>query len=78
MFRQVFIIQCQSTGEFLTMGLNYTHNLNKAGYFYDRQSAIDTAINDLDFDFVIYDFFKRESDLPVLPRGGANLFAPPR
>jgi len=53
------------------MGLNYTHNLNKAGYFYDRQSAIDTAVNDLDFDFVIYDFYKREADLPVLPRGGS-------
>jgi hypothetical protein len=65
MFRQVFIVQCESTGEFLTHSMSYTHNLNRAGYFYDKQSAIDTAVNDLDFDFCIYDFYKKESDLPV-------------
>jgi hypothetical protein len=72
MFRQVFIVQCQSTGEFLTTRLNYTTNLNRAGYFYERQSAIDTGINEFDNDFVIYDFFKKESDLPVALGGGAK------
>lgn len=66
MFVEVFIVQCQSTGEFLTPMMNYTFNLNRAGYFFDRQSAIDTAMNDLNFDFVIYSFYKRQADLPVL------------
>jgi len=76
MFIEVFIIQCQSTGEFLTPMMNYTHNLNKAGYFFNRQAAIDTAMSELNFDFVIYSFYKREADLPA-SHGGGSLSAPP-
>jgi len=63
MFKHVFIVQCQSTGEFLTPRLNYTLNLNLAGRFDNKQSAVETAVNDLDFDFMIYDFYERDSQV---------------
>ncbi len=61
MFKQVFVVQCQSTGEFLTPRLNYSYNLNLAGRFNDKSSAIETAVNDLDFDFMIYEFYERNA-----------------
>jgi len=63
MFKQVFIIQCQSTGEFLTPRLNYTHNMNLAGRFTQKEAAVETALNDLDFDFMIYDFYERDTQV---------------
>lgn len=71
MFKQVFIIQCISTGKFLTHQLNHTYNMNRAGYLLDRQSAIDTGFNELENDFVIYDFYKPVSMLPAYC-GGAS------
>lgn len=59
MFKLVHIVQCKSTGEFLTPRLNYTYNFNLAGRFDDKQSALDTALNDLDIDFMIYEFYVR-------------------
>lgn len=61
MFKQVYIVQCKSSGEFLTPRLNYTYNLNLAGRFNNKESAVNTALNDLDFDFMIYEFYERES-----------------
>ena len=61
MFKLVYIVQCVSTGEFLTPRLNYTFNFNLAGRFNDKQSAIETAFNDLDMDFIIYEFYEREN-----------------
>lgn len=72
MFRQVFIIQCISTGKFLTHQLNHTSNLNRAGYLIDRLSAIDTAFNELDNDFTIYDFYKKETELPYYLSGSPD------
>jgi len=63
MFKLVFIIQCQSTGEFLTPRLNYTYNLNLAGRFDDKSAAVETAVNDLDFDFMIYEFYERDTQV---------------
>lgn len=61
MFQLVYIVQCQSTGEFLTPKLNYTYNLNLAGRIKDKASAIETAVNDLDYDFVIYELYERSN-----------------
>jgi hypothetical protein len=61
MFRLVYIVQCQSTGEFLTPKLNYTFNFNLAGRFTDRGAAVETAVNDLEYDFMIYEFYERAS-----------------
>lgn len=81
MFRQVWVVQCKSSGEFMTYSGFYTHNLSQAGYFIDRQSAIDTAEHSLDMDFAIHHFYKRESELPSYVAGLANrasgLTAPP-
>ncbi len=65
MFRQMWIVQCRSSGEFLTVNGFYTYNLNQAGLFIDKQAAIDTAEHSLDTDFAVYDQYKRESDLPA-------------
>jgi hypothetical protein len=78
MFRQVFIIQCQSTGEFLTHGMNMTKNLNRAGYMLNKQSAVDTGFNEFDTDFVIYDFYKKESELPTYCFGVSDSVRPPQ
>ena len=62
MFKLVFIVQCLSTGEFLTPRLNYTHNLNLAGRFDNKTSAVETGFNDLDSDFIVYEFYERVNE----------------
>lgn len=42
-----------------------TKNLNRAGYFLNKSAAVDTGFNEFDSDFVVYDFFKRDSELPA-------------
>lgn len=54
---QVFVIQCKSTGKFLTSMLNHTSNLERAGHSYTKQAAVDTGFLELDIDFVVYDFY---------------------
>jgi len=61
MYRLVYIVQCQSTGEFLTPKLNYTFNFNLAGRFTSKEAAVETAVNDLEYDFMIYEFYDRVS-----------------
>lgn len=65
MFRLVFILQCRSSGEFMTVNGFYTHNLSQAGLFVDKQAAIDTGLSSLDTDFLVYPQYKKESDLPA-------------
>lgn len=55
---QVFVIQCASTGEFLTEDLNYSRSLKRAGRLYDVQEAAETAQFNLDHDFEISTFFE--------------------
>lgn len=57
-FVQVFVIQCASTGEFLTEDLNYSRSLKRAGRLYDVQEAAETAQFNLDHDFEISTFFE--------------------
>lgn len=78
MFRQVFIIQCVSTGEFLTHGMFMTKNLNKAGYMLNKQAAVDTGFNEFDTDFAVYDFYKKESELPAYCFGVSGNARPPQ
>lgn len=59
MFKLVYILQCASDGKFLTPKLNYSHNFNLAGRFDDRQSAVETGLNELDLDFMVYEFYVR-------------------
>lgn len=81
MFRLVFILQCKSSGEFMTVNGFYTYNLNQAGLFVDKQAAADTGVSSLDTDFVVYEQYKRESDLPAYIgeqlRRASGAIAPP-
>ena len=63
MFRRVFVIQCKSTGEFLTEHLFYTKSLKRAGHIYDAQVAFDTADwNISDRDYEIHSFYEETPD----------------
>lgn len=65
MFVEVFIVQCVSTGEFLTPKLYYTKNVTLAGLFTSRESAVDTGFNDLGNDFRLHSFYIKEHQLPA-------------
>lgn len=81
MFRLLYILQCKSSGEFMTVNGFYTHDLMRAGLFVDRQSAVDTGVHTLETDFVVYPQYKRDSELPSYVAGQLNrasgLTAPP-
>jgi hypothetical protein len=64
MFIEVYIVQCKSTGEFLTPNMNYSTRPQNAGLFTSRLSAVDTAFNELDNDFELFSFYVKESTLP--------------
>ena len=72
MFRLVYILQCKSSGEFLTVRGFYTYDLNQAGLFIDKQAAIDTGVCSLENDFVVYPQYKKDSELPSYMAGQLN------
>lgn len=62
-FRRAFVIQCISTGEFLTPHNFWTKNLDRAGRVYDPQEARDTAEASIsDGDFRICSFWEQEEE----------------
>lgn len=65
----------------MTVNGFYTHNLNQAGMFVDKQAAIDTGVCALERDFEVYSFYKRESELPTYMgeqlRRASGAVAPP-
>lgn len=65
---QVYVIQCASTGEFLTSDLCYSRSLLKAGRLYDPTEASETARDNLDHDYEIHTFFEYIN--PVISRLG--------
>jgi hypothetical protein len=58
--RQVWVIQCKSTGAFLTSDLSYSTSLKRAGRLHDKDEAITTASGNLDDDFEVHTFFEVE------------------
>lgn len=58
-FRQVFVIQCASTGLFLTEELGYSRSLRHAGKCYSMEEAVDTAVCNLSDDFEVFGFWER-------------------
>jgi hypothetical protein len=58
--KQVWIIQCKSSGQFLTRELGYEFSLKRAGRLYDIEEALETASGNLDDDFEIHTFFDVE------------------
>ncbi|MEZ0233104.1 MAG: hypothetical protein ACAH12_09715 [Methylophilaceae bacterium] len=61
--QRVFVIQCKSTGQFLTENLYYTKSLKRAGRLYDPQEAMDTADNNIsDNDWEVHSFWEVEKE----------------
>lgn len=57
MLREVqpaFVIQCRSTGRFLTERLDYAVSFGDAGRLHDLEEAVDTAVDNLDDDYEIH------------------------
>jgi len=56
--------------------MNYALRVQNAGLFTNRQSAVETAMDDLDNDFEIFSFYIKESELPAYCIGGER--SPPQ
>lgn len=57
-FRAYFIIQCRSSGLFLTEQLGFTQLVTKAGRLYDPHDAVDTAMSNCPNDYVIFSSYE--------------------
>lgn len=56
--KQVWIIQCKSTGHFLTTELGFCTSFKGAGRLYDYDEALDTALVNLEQDYELHTFFQ--------------------
>jgi len=56
--QHVYVIQCASTGRFLTSELEYAYSLKFAGRAPDYEHAVETARDHLDDDFEIHEFYE--------------------
>lgn len=56
--RRVWVIQCRSSGHFLTNDLGFSYSLKLAGRAPDLDHAVETAHDNLDDDFEIYSFYE--------------------
>lgn len=56
--RQVWIIQCKSTGAFLASDLGFVSSLKRAGRLYDPEEVQETAFAALDDDFEVHSFYE--------------------
>lgn len=56
----VYIVQSRETGDFLypsdTGDVGNTPFVNEAGYFYDREEAIETALEEIGQNFIVFGF----------------------
>ena len=57
---RVYIVQSRETGDFLypsdTGDVGHTPFVNKAGYFYDRNEAVETALSEIGENFIVFSF----------------------
>ena len=57
---RVYIVQSRETGEFLypsdTGDVGHTPFVNEAGYFYDRNEAVETALEEIGDNFIVFSF----------------------
>lgn len=56
--RRVWVIQCRSSGHFLTNDLGFSYSLKLAGRAPDLDHAVATAHDNLDDDFEIFSFYE--------------------
>lgn len=56
----VYIVQSRETGDFLypsdTGDVGHTPFVNEAGYFYEREEAIETALEEIGQNFIVFCF----------------------
>ncbi len=56
----VYIVQSWETGDFLypsdTGDVGHTPFVNEAGYFYEREEAIETALEEIGQNFIVFGF----------------------
>ena len=57
---RVYIVQSRETGDFLypsdTGDVGHTPFVNEAGYFYDRNEAVETALSEIGENFIVFIF----------------------
>ena len=57
---RVYIVQSWETGDFLypsdTGDVGHTPFVNEAGYFYDRNEAVETALSEIGENFIVFSF----------------------
>lgn len=57
---RVYIVQSRETGDFLypsdTGDVGHTPFVNQAGYFYDRDEAVETALEEIGDNFIVFSF----------------------
>ena len=57
---RVYIVQSRETGDFLypsdTGDVGHTPFVNEAGYFYDRNEAVETALSEIGENFIDFSF----------------------
>lgn len=57
---RVYIVQSRETGDFLypsdTGDVGHTPFVNEAGYFYDRSEAVETALEEIGDNFIVFGF----------------------
>ena len=66
MIAPVYIVQCLDTFEFLCPNedslVGFTSYLLEAGIFYERESALESAIEEIGEHFYIFEFLKEIND----------------
>ena len=57
---RVYIVQSRETGDFLypsdTGDVGHTPFVNESGYFYDRNEAVATALEEIGDNFIVFGF----------------------
>lgn len=57
---RVYIVQSRETCDFLypsdTGDVGHTPFVNEAGYFYDRNEAVETALSEIGENFIVFSF----------------------
>lgn len=56
--RQVWVIQCKSTGAFLTSEQGFSVSLKRAGRLFNPDEVRDTAFDALDDDYEVHTFYE--------------------
>lgn len=56
--RRVWVVQCKSTGHFLSLELHLVRSLRLAGRAPDVECALETGRLNLDQDFEVFSFFE--------------------